>query len=170
MSLFFVAGAGVVYAGSCQGVKKASSSKGACTHAQKASGPACSGVVKQAFSGSCSPGCASAAAGCSKSKTTQAMYTVQLLETKEGFRVSVVGCKAHGRDLLEKSVRVLHERHQLEGEIQEAKDGLYLDVQGETAKGVVHQWQAMSGSDNCLLSTEEGECLIGADALASATG
>lgn len=169
MSLFLVAGAGVAYASSCKGAAKASS-QGTCTHMQKASRPACSGVVKQAFSGSCSPTCGAASAGCTKGAMTQAMYTVQVLETEGGFRLSVVGCKAHGRDLLEKSVRVLHERHQLEGEILEAKDGLYLDLQGEAAKGVVHRWQAMSGSDGCLLSTEEGECLIGADALGGATG
>lgn len=173
---FLVAGAASAADG-CDGQK---------TGVQKASasgGCSSKGVVKQASSSGCagkgavqqaSAGCASQAScqtmTCSKSG--KALGTVQLISTDTGFRVVTVGCKVSGRNLLEQSATVLNSKQQLKGEIFEAKDGLYMDVNGDAAKNVYLKWQswAKSGSANCLLTTENGDCLISADALGVRAG
>ncbi|MBM3319508.1 MAG: hypothetical protein FJY73_02405 [Candidatus Eisenbacteria bacterium] len=178
LAFLLVAGAGP--AGACEGAKsgvqKAKASSG-CSSMMKASAtPGCAGMK----------GASAASAGClhatgEKAKSGQAilcptsgkvLLTVQVVETKSGFRLYALGCKETGRGFLEKSARILDAEHHVKSRIGEATDGLYMDVDGKTAKKMVHSWQetAKKGEGGCLLATPEGECLLDAVSLTAAVG
>ncbi|MFH1278770.1 MAG: hypothetical protein ABIK65_10370 [Candidatus Eisenbacteria bacterium] len=150
--------------------KPCCASKGAVQ--QTSSGCAGKGVMQQAAGSLCTSAASASCQAMTCSKTGKVLGTVQLIPTDGGFRVVTVGCKTSGRNFLEKSATVLNTEHRMKGEIHEAKDGLYMDVNGEAAKNVYQKWQswARSGATSCLLTTESGECLISADALGVRAG
>lgn len=168
------------------GVQKASAS-GECSYmkTQQASSGCASGTMQQASSG-CASGtmkqASMSAADCAKFCGSGAMQasgcsvnglsTVQLVGTDGGFRVYTVGCKKSGQSFLEKSAHVLNEKLHVRGEIHEASDGVYLDVEGDAAKQALQSWQTQAKSDSqgCLLVTKDGECLFDAAMLAPMAG
>lgn len=154
------------------GVQQASSG---CT-AQKtmdraSSGCAGNAMVQKASAGSCAGG-ASSCQGMTCSKSGKVMGTVQLIPTDTGFRVVTVGCKQTGMNLLKQSAEALQVEHHMKGEIHEASDGVYMDVEGDAAKSMYSRWQswAKAGEANCLLTTESGDCLISTEALGVVAG
>ena len=185
---FLVAGSGM--ADACNGKNKTgkrasasagcSSTKSSCSASKAGRNAAACGVSAQASAdkdSSCAPGCVKQC--CAGKADGQTLGTstfggdacnVQLLQTSSGFRIYSVGCKATGRGLLEKSATVLNSRHSLKSEIFEAKDGLYMDVNGGAATSLYKGWMARARTQNsgCLLTTEEGECRLGTGSLAAA--
>jgi hypothetical protein len=179
IAVLLVAGAGP--AGACEGAKagvqKANASSGCASMTKASAAPGCAGM--QGASAHSASGCLHASG--EKAKSGQAILcptsgnvlsTVQVVETKSGFRLYALGCKETGRGFLEKSAGILDTEHHVKSSIRESTDGLYMDVEGKNAKKMVHSWQetAKKGEGGCLLATPEGECLLDAVSLTAAVG